>query len=163
MTSWSDIEYAPNKQIFLFIISIILFIAYVNKVFANNDYNNLCLAYSIFIFAWLGTIMFRYVYLSYYPRDKVSANMIVLPYGLRCLYGEAGCETANFCFFSIIHIVAYILIGYFVPDQYIIILVISILCEFFEFYVGFQAKFVLDPIINLFGYFIGNQIRKWSD
>ena len=35
----------------------------------------------------------------------------------------------------IIHIVCYIALGYYVPNQYVIILVVSILCEFLEYFI----------------------------
>jgi hypothetical protein len=158
--NWADETYAPIKQVFLLLIGLVLLFMYTEKIFVNEDYNNLCLAYSIFIFAWLGTIAFRYVFLHYYPMKKVEGCMFEIPYGAKCLFGEQDCEKADFTLFSVIHIVSYIIIGYFIPDQYIIILIISILCEFLEYFMGFQGKFVLDPIINLAGYFIGNMINK---
>jgi hypothetical protein len=159
---WSDSTYAPIKQVFLLLLGLILLFMYVQKIFKNEDYNNLCLAYSIFILSWLGTIMFRYVFLYYYPMNPSESKIIKIPYGAKCLFGEQDCEKADFTFFSVIHIVGYILIGYFIPDQYIVILIVSVLCEFLEYFMGFQGKFVLDPVINLLGYFIGNMISKYT-
>ena len=159
---WYDIKFHPIKQLFLVLIGILLCSLYVVKPFKNEEYNKLSLAYGIFILGWVLTIMFRYVLLSHYPRNPSKSAMITLPYGLKCLFGDAGCETADFTLFSIIHIVGYILIGYFIPNQYLIILIVSILCEFLEYMMGYQHKFVLDPIINIFGYFIGNMIYQIS-
>lgn len=158
--TWSDETYAPIKQVFLLLLGLLLLYMYIEKIFINEDYNNLCLAYSIFILAWLGTIAFRYVLLYYYPMPKTDGKIFGIPYGAKCLFGELDCEKADFTLFSVIHIVSYIIIGYFVPDQYLIIFIVSILCEFLEYFMGFQAKFVLDPVINLCGYFIGNVINN---
>jgi hypothetical protein len=157
---WFDETYAPIKQVFLLLLGLILLYMYIVKIFKNEDYNNLCLAYSIFILAWLGTISFRYVFLHYYPMKKVEWAIFEVPYGAKCLFGEQDCEKADFTLFSVIHIISYIIIGYFIPDQYIIIFIISVLCEFLEYFMGFQGKFILDPIINLGGYFLGNMINK---
>jgi hypothetical protein len=157
---WSDEAYAPIKQVFLLLLGLILLYMYIEKIFKNEDYNNLCLAYSIFILAWLGTISFRYVFLHYYPMKKVEGCIFEMPYGAKCLFGEMDCEKADFTLFSVIHIVSYIIIGYFIPDQYLIILIVSILCEFLEYFMGFQSKFILDPIINIAGYFIGSTLRN---
>jgi hypothetical protein len=157
---WYEIQFHPIKQLFLIIIGVLLCSLYIIKPFKNEEYNKLSLAYGIFILGWVLTIIFRYVLLSYYPQDSSQKKLIVMPYGLKCLFGDNGCQNADFTFFSVIHIVGYILIGYFVPNQYLVILIISFLCEFLEYMMGYQAKFVLDPIINIFGYFIGNMIYQ---
>ena len=155
-----DKTYAPIKQLFLLCIALTLLYIYANDTFKNNEYNKLCLAYAIFILLWLCTISFRYVFLHYYPSMmRNDKPMFELPYGAKCLFGEEDCEKADFTIFSVIHIVSYIAVGYYVPDQYIIIIIVSILCEFLEYFMGFQGKFVLDPVINVLGYFIGSQIK----
>jgi hypothetical protein len=158
--NWWDESYAPIKQLFLLFIALALICIYANDIFKNNEYNKLCLGYGIFILGWIGTIVFRYLYLHYYPRPKSEAVIIEVPYGLKCLIGDPECEKADFTLFSIIHIVCYIALGYYVPNQYLIILIVSILCEFLEYFMGFQSKFILDPLINLAGYFIGSTLKN---
>jgi hypothetical protein len=153
----NDEEYAPIKQVYLLLLSLTLFLIYLNDVFKNDEYNKLCLAYSIFIILWLCTISFRY---ALQPK-KNNHKFLQLPTGLKCLFNENNCQNADFTFFTIIHIVSYIIIGYYVPDQYVIILIVSVLCEFMEYFMGFQAKFILDPIVNIVGYFIGSQLNKY--
>jgi hypothetical protein len=155
---WFEIDYSPYKQLILILIILILLALYYNQSFKNEDYNKLCLAYAIFIALWLGTIVGRYLFLSYYPRLKSNSYIFEIPYGMKCYFGEDKCEGGDFSIFSVIHIVGYIIIGYFIPGYYLEILVISITCELLEYAMGIQSKFLLDPAINIMGYFIGTQI-----
>ncbi len=155
---WFEVEYSLYKQLILLLISLVLLALYYNKSFKNEDYNKLCLAYAIFILLWLGTIIVRYLFLSYYPRPKSNSYIFEIPYGMKCYFGERKCEGGDFSIFSIIHIVAYIIIGYFIPGYYLEILIISFACELLEYSMDIQSKYLLDPAINLIGYFIGTQI-----
>jgi hypothetical protein len=155
---WSDEQFSPYKQLLLVIIILILIFLYYNKAFKNEDYNKLCLIYAIFIASWLGTIILRYLILHYYPMPPNHNVIFYVPYEVKCYFRQKDCDNGDFTIFSVIHIVSYIIIGYFVPGYYLEILVISILCEFLEYGMGFSSKFLLDPAINLIGYFIGTQI-----
>jgi hypothetical protein len=156
---WYDIHFSPYKQILLAFIVVILLVLYYNQAFVNPDYNKLCLIYAIFIALWLGTIIVRYVFLHYYPMPQNESVIFYVPYDVKCYFEQKDCENGDFTLFSIFHIVAYIIIGYFVPGYYLEILVISVLCEFLEFGMGYSAKYLLDPTINLIGYFIGTQMN----
>lgn len=161
---WYETQYSPYRQLVLLLIALVLLTLYYNKSFKNEDYNTLCLAYAIFILLWLGTIVVRYVFLHYYPRNKSHSYIFEVPYGMKCYFGEKDCEGGDFDIFSVIHIVSYIIIGYFVPGYYLEILVISVACELLEYAMsGFQSKFLLDPVINLLGYFIGSQIKYGTE
>jgi len=160
---WYEIQYSPYKQLILVIIILILLVIYYNKSFKNEDYNTLCLVYAVFIALWLGTIIFRYLFLTYYPRPHSESAIIKIPYGMKCYFGEQGCEGGDFTVFSVIHIVAYIIVGYLVPGYYLEILVVSILCEMLEYSMGITSKYLLDPAINMLGYFIGSQIKYATD
>jgi hypothetical protein len=56
----------------------------------------------------------------------------------------------------------YIIIGYFIPQHYGAILVLSILCEITEIILGDTAKIILDPITNLIGYSIGSYLSPYK-
>ncbi len=157
---WYDREFAPIKQVFLLFVALFLLLIYYNKPFKNEDYNNLCLAYAIFILLWLATICFRYVYMYMIKGSRSKALHVELPYGLKCLFNDSDCKTADFALFSIFHILGYLIIGYYIPDQYVIIIAVSFLCEFLEYFMGFQAKFVLDPVINTLSYLVGSLLSK---
>lgn len=156
---WYEIQFSPYSQLILVLIVLILLTLYYNKSFKNEDYNTLCLLYAIFISLWLGTIIVRYVFLHYYPIPKNHSHLFEVPYGMKCYFGERDCQYGDFDFFSIIHIISYIIIGYFVPGYYLEIFTISVICELLEYAMGTQSKYLLDPAINLLGYFIGSQIK----
>ena len=155
---WYEDLYSPYKQLILLFIALILIFLYYNQSFKNDDYNTLALLYAIFILLWLVTIVVRYLYLSYYPQPKTKSNFFEIPYGMKCYFGQAGCEHGDFNIFSIFHLVCYTVIGYIVPGYYLEILGISILCELLEYAMGFEAKYIMDPIVNEIGYFIGTQL-----
>lgn len=157
---WFDDLYSPYKQIILLLIGLFLIALYSNQVFKNPDYNNLALAFGIFVLAWLLTVVFRYVYLHYYPSTQVKGSIIPMPYGMKCYFGEDKCENGNFTIFSVFHLIGYTLIGYFVPNCYLEIIIISFACEFLEVGLRFESKFILDPLINFTGYVIGSQLSK---
>jgi TctA family transporter len=62
---------------------------------------------------------------------------------------------------SIGHIMVYISIGLFFPGKYLAVLVISILCEAYEYAVGWRARWLLDPVVNMVGYILGSLIEKY--
>ena len=61
---------------------------------------------------------------------------------------------------SIGHIMIYVSIGLFFPGKYLAILVISFLCEAYEYAVGWRARWLLDPVANILGYILGCLIQK---
>lgn len=61
---------------------------------------------------------------------------------------------------SIGHVLIYATIGLFFPGKYIEILLISFLCETYEYAVGWRARWLLDPVANMIGYIAGSLAEK---
>lgn len=59
---------------------------------------------------------------------------------------------------NISHLVLYFIIGLFIPNAHIYIIIISILWEIVEYILTWRAKWILDPVVNLFGYFLGTLV-----
>lgn len=156
-------SYSPYTQSILLLLGLFLLLLWANDVFKNPDYNKLCLIYSIVILLWDATIAVRYLYLYQFNGKVIENPLIEIPCGVKCYFGEQGCEKGNFTFFTIIHLVMYIVIGFLVPGYYIEILLISIACELLEAGLGVQSKFLLDPVVNMIGYVIGTQFRYLYD
>jgi hypothetical protein len=154
-------EFGPGRQFILLLVSLFLLLLYIVKPFKNNDYNNLCLAFAIFNFLWLVTIIIRFLYYNGGGLYKTSKGLIEMPYGLKCYFNEPGCERGDFSTYSIFHFVGYTLIGLFIPDCYIEILIISIACELLELGLGYPTKFLLDPAVNMAGYLTGS-LLSWN-
>lgn len=159
---WFETRHSPYKQLILLLIALVLILIYYNQSFKNEDYNKLALAFAIFLLLWDATIVIRYVYLSYNYVDEFHKSFINIPYGLKCYFGEPRCENGNFDLFSVFHILGYMVIGYLIPGYYLEILGISVACEFLELAMGFNSKFILDPCINLLGYFLGSKLNEWT-
>lgn len=66
------------------------------------------------------------------------------------------CENVKFDGWSILHMVLYFALGLFVPGYWAYVLVLSIICEAFEYAVGWRARWLLDPIANMAGYMLGH-------
>lgn len=61
---------------------------------------------------------------------------------------------------SVGHVLIYASIGMFFPGKYMEILVISLLCEAYEYAVGWRARWLLDPVANMLGYVFGELIES---
>jgi hypothetical protein len=155
-------NFGPQKQVFLLAISILFLILYIIKPFKKEKLNDLCLAFSIFTASWLLTLIFRYLYRTSGGTYKTKGTLIEIPYGLKCFFGQNGCENGDFEIFSVFHIIGYFTIGLFVPNCYWEILILSIACEFIELEMGYTSKFFLDPAINIAAYAIGSAI-SWNE
>jgi hypothetical protein len=74
--------------------------------------------------------------------------------------------------YTIYHIIIYMIFGYFFPNKWIYAITISFLWEIFEYilnifvhsYSSFGAETlinrIIDIIYNLFGYYLGNNIKS---
>ena len=66
------------------------------------------------------------------------------------------CEKVNVDGWTVMHIVMYFFLGMVIPGKYLFILILSIVCELFEYYSGWRARWFIDPIANVFGYWLGS-------
>ena len=66
------------------------------------------------------------------------------------------CEKVNIDMWSVGHFVLYTAIGLLVPGKYAFVLALSIACEIFEYYSGWRAKWIFDPVVNMLGYAAGS-------
>ena len=57
---------------------------------------------------------------------------------------------------SVGHVLIYASIGLFFPNRYAEILIISVVCEAYEYAVGWRARWLLDPAANMLGYVLGS-------
>lgn len=68
------------------------------------------------------------------------------------------CTKVKFDLWSVGHVLIYATIGMVLPGYWLPVLILSILCEAFEYIVGWRARWLIDPIANLFGYAIGHMV-----
>jgi hypothetical protein len=68
------------------------------------------------------------------------------------------CENVKIDGWSVGHVLIYITIGMVLPGYWAQILLLSIACEAFEYAVGWRARWIIDPVANLFGYLLGHVV-----
>lgn len=81
-----------------------------------------------------------------------------VPDEIQCLFGEPKCDQGEINGWSIAHFLMYGIIGYLVPGEYVFILLISLAFEILEEPFGANSKIIIDPLTNLFGYWVGSQL-----
>jgi hypothetical protein len=146
-------------QACVLVLAIILYILYKFKIFKDEDYNKLCFAFSIVLILWLTTITGRYILNK--QGITFGKNRVIYdpPESIKCLFGERYCQEGNVTIWTVFHFFIYLFVGMYVPDKYGAILFISIFCEVFENIIGFPSKFIVDPLVNLSGYYIGSKLH----
>lgn len=97
---------------------------------------------------------------DFHPMGIVLFDM---PHVLKCTIKEVSrtpekndCNNAKCDMWSIGHLLIYISIGYIFPNHYLFILILSILCEAFEYIVGWRARWICDVLTNMIGYILGS-------
>jgi len=166
-----DRLYTFHPKSMVVLLSICLFLLYVwyNSLFVSEDYNFIALYFSVIIFIWVFAIFIRYLYVGFSDQHFVKEwtkeddkNIIIeVPESLRCFFGETTCGHGNVVIWTVFHVILYIIAGILIPNHYLIMLLISILCEGIESSLGITSKFIIDPLFNMFGYLIGNLISMY--
>jgi hypothetical protein len=76
------------------------------------------------------------------------------------------CETVKLDAWSVGHLLIYFTLGLLVPGMWIVVFLISIACETFEYTVGWRARWLMDPLVNMVGYGLGHlfyiDLRHWT-
>ena len=64
------------------------------------------------------------------------------------------------CFdaWSLSHLFIYFLSGIIIPNKYGFVLILSVLCEIFEYFAGYRAK-MSDLFVNFIGYWLGSNVK----
>ena len=154
-------EFSISIQVTMLFIAIILFFIYYFHLFVYEKHNRLALSFSIVMFAWFITIIYRYWCTKDDDKQHIKhINLLEIPYSIKCTIGAENCAKGDASTWIVIHFVIYVLIGLFVPDCYVEILVISIACELIEAGFGHISKFIVDPMVNMAGYIIGSALSR---
>lgn len=102
--------------------------------------------------------MYNFTYRRKYGDILGSVKIAKVPDDIKCFFNEPRCDKGDLNGWSLSHFAMYMIIGYFVPKQYVLILIISVLFEIIEVPIGANSKLIIDPITNLSGYWIGSQL-----
>ena len=68
------------------------------------------------------------------------------------------CAAVKLDAWSVGHVLIYATVAMVLPGQWAAVLAISILCEAFEYAVGWRARWLMDPATNIVGYAIGHAL-----
>jgi hypothetical protein len=79
-----------------------------------------------------------------------------VPHSVKCFFNEPGCEEGDIDGWAIVHGLMYFIIGLLVPNQYFAIIVISIIFEIIQPYLGNKPRYIINPLINITTYAIGS-------
>jgi hypothetical protein len=112
----------------------------------------------LIIFAVIWQI-YNYTYLKQHDDFLGKMKIVDVPYSIKCFFNESGCEEGDIDGRAIVQGLIYFIVGIIVPNQYLAILVISIVFEIFRPYFGNKARYIINPLINLTGYAIGSIVN----
>lgn len=143
------------KILIILFLMLILYLIYSKRLFKREEYNKLSLALLIVITLFIPGVIIECKY-NHLTKRKV----IKLPTDLKCFVGDHRCKEGDFEIWTLVHFVIYFAIGMYIPSLYFEILIISIACELLETAIGFPAKYILDPIVNMAGYILGSQFSR---
>jgi hypothetical protein len=149
-----------SVQATLLFISIILFVIYYFHLFREDKHNKLALAFAVVTFLWFITVVYRYWCREWEVKQVKHMPIIDVPYEIKCTIGDENCENGDITTWTIGHFIIYMIVGLYIPNCYLEILIISIICEMLESALGHTSKFVIDPLINLTGYAIGSAFSR---
>jgi hypothetical protein len=115
------------------------------------------------VFMWfLYNICIRPLCKDPFYGDPFSTHRIELPDCMKCYFKNIStdpkkndCTNEAINGWSFGHILIYFSLGLFCPNMFTEVIIISILCEVWEYYAGWRARWLLDPITNIVGYLLG--------
>jgi hypothetical protein len=70
-------------------------------------------------------------------------------------------QELSFDKWALVHIIIYLISGLFFPSNYLCIFILSISCEFFEYFIGARAR-LSDIVNNLIGYSVGSYLSSYN-
>ena len=116
------------------------------------------------VLLWAAATLVLHVLLK---RDLLAFKLIVLPKAMKCstsvpMVNGCRCDDSDIDGWSLVHVLIYITIGMVLPGYLGVVLVVSLLCEAFEFAVGLRARWWQDPLANCLGYAIGSALASTS-
>jgi hypothetical protein len=113
--------------------------------------------------------MFLYDYIQLIRRvEKIIGNILdetifyKVPYNIKCIFDQPRCIEGDITGWTVLHSLLYFMLGFFAPNQYTMIITISITFEIFEQLIGQRSKLIIDVFTNVLSYYIGSSISIYS-
>jgi len=129
----------------------------------------------IILIAWIWVwVAYNYLIRPHFANpllnDPLTRFAIDLPDSMKCYVKDVSrraenndCTKENLDGWSLGHLAIYYTIGLYVPDAHAMVLAVSMGCEVWEYYAGWRARWLLDPLTNVLGYQLGVwHARHWQ-
>jgi len=125
-----------------------------------NDYKKIALCLSIFAgMLYISVIVRCFMNADNEMGDIVNSIKVDVPEKVKCPIRYFRCDEGVINLATLLHFIMYFIIGMVIPNRYGAILIVSIVFEIIELWVGFPCKIILDPIVNMLGYFLGSMLH----
>ncbi|MEM0354186.1 MAG: hypothetical protein QXW79_01255 [Thermoplasmata archaeon] len=108
-------------------------------------------------------IMFQiYMLVSYTKYDSIlkKVRLADVPYSIKCFFDGPVCEEGNLDGWSLLHGSIFIAVGFAIPNKYLLVIIFSMLFELVRFHFGYEARPIINPLVNLTGYMIGSFLNS---
>ena len=92
--------------------------------------------------------------------SSLNESLVNVPMEIKCAFNEDACEQGNIDGWSIVYLIAYSIIGYNIPNQYLVVLFASIIVEVVFYSIGYPARFIMNPLIAISGFSVGSYLYR---
>uniref|UniRef100_A0A6C0C9N0 Uncharacterized protein n=1 Tax=viral metagenome TaxID=1070528 RepID=A0A6C0C9N0_9ZZZZ len=92
--------------------------------------------------------------------DLKRMKIMDVPYSVKCYFGEEGCEKGDIDGETICRGLFFFVIGLIIPDKYIYAIIFISLMLIIEPLLGYNPKFIINPLISITGYMLGSVLSK---
>jgi hypothetical protein len=110
----------------------------------------------IYVIAW--KLYEHYYALTLTKTNAYNIKFLDIPYSIKCAFNENQCETGDIDTWTLIHAAGFFVLGYYFPNQYLTVIILSIIIVIIEPYLGYHPKYIIDPLVNLTFYSFGSII-----
>lgn len=90
--------------------------------------------------------------------ESLNKFNISVPYDIKCFFGEDRCWEGDIDIWSVFQFIAFFIIGYLVPEQYLFVFIITFIYEIIKPSFGMKSKIIINPLINITAYSLGSII-----
>jgi len=119
------------------------------------DYSSIQILFLLILISTIGFFLLGKI------STRSGKSVIDVPHQLKCALNESNCENNNITFFTLYTSLFFGIGGYYIPNQYILALIVSVGIQFCRLYFGVESEssFIIDPLANMTFYAVGNCLR----
>lgn len=128
-----------------------------------SAYSHLGQTSKILLLIFIFTVIYWLYDATYRARygHAISSSLWSVPLEVKCFFGEDKCEEGDIDYWTLLHGLIYFVIGILVPDQYLTVIIVSIVFELLQPYLGNGSRYLINPLVNLTGYSVGSVLSRY--